>query len=306
MDIRYIQSFVAVIECGSIAEAARRLDMTAAAVAARVHSLEENLGTPLIQRSGRTVRPTAEGVKVLESAQAVLRAVRDMRAVAQDGDAQVGELRLGVFVSAMVSVLPSLLQRVYAAYPHASIYVEPGASIELCRKVGAGELDVAIVVEPQFAVPKSCEWHALTEEPLVVVAPLALAGRDAHELLKTEPFIRYDRSVLGGQLVDRYLRDHNIHPRQRLEINGLLAIAALIDKGLGVSLLPDWPSMWSGGLAIARIALPDRAPVRRIGLVTARHSPHVSLARAFAREAVELFRPVSNQALQPQLQQESR
>ncbi len=213
------------------------------------------------------------------------------RSVAQDGRTELGELRVGVFVSAMVSLLPSLLQRVYAAYPGFRIFVEPGASVELCRKVGTGELDIAIVVEPQFTIPKTCEWRILTEEPLVVVAPASMAGRDAHELLRAEPFIRYNRSVLGGQLVERYLRDHDLHPRQRLEIDGLLAIAALVDKGLGVSLLPDWPSLWTSGLAIARIALPDRAPVRRIGMIIARHTPRLPLAQAFAHEAAELFSP---------------
>ncbi|WP_186144972.1 LysR family transcriptional regulator [Burkholderia gladioli] len=291
MDIRYVQSFVAVLECGSIAEAARRLDLTATAVSARIHSLEEALGAQLVRRSGRRVVPTAEGLKILDSAHAVLRSVRDMQAVAQDGRTELGELRVGVFVSAMVSLLPSLLQRVYAAYPGFRIFVEPGASVELCRKVGTGELDIAIVVEPQFTIPKTCEWRILTEEPLVVVAPASMAGRDAHELLRAEPFIRYDRSVLGGQLVERYLRDHDLHPRQRLEIDGLLAIAALVDKGLGVSLLPDWPSLWTSGLAIARIALPDRAPVRRIGMIIARHTPRLPLAQAFANEAAELFSP---------------
>ncbi|HEX7931856.1 MAG TPA: LysR family transcriptional regulator [Paraburkholderia sp.] len=289
MDTRYVQSFVAVLECGSIAEAARRLDLTATAVAARVRSLEEDIGAPLIQRSGRFVKPTAEGLKILDSAHAVLRAVRDMQAIAQDGQTQIGELRLGVFVSAMASVLPSVLQRVYGAYPDVRIFVEPGSSVELCRKVGSGELDVAIVVEPQFAIAKTCDWLPLTEEPLVVVAHASMSGRDAHELLENEPFIRYDRSVLGGQLADRYLRDHHLHPRQRLEIDGLLAIATLVDKGIGVSLLPDWPSMWTSGLAIARIALPDRAPVRRIGLIIARQTPRYPLAKTFSRKAAELF-----------------
>ncbi|MBN3752092.1 LysR family transcriptional regulator [Paraburkholderia sp. Tr-20389] len=289
MDIRYVQSFVAVVESGSIAEAARRLGLTATAVAARIRSLEETLGAPLIQRSGRYVRPTAEGVKVLDSAQALLRAMRDMQAIAQDGQTQIGELRVGVFVSAMVSVLPSVLQRVYAHHPDMKLFVEPGSSVELCRKVAASELDVAIVVEPQFAMPKTCEWQPLTEEPLVVVAHESMVGRDAHEVLQNEPFIRYARSVLGGQLADRYLRDHHIHTRSRLEIDGLLAIATLVDKGLGVSLLPDWPSMWTSGLAITRIPLPERAPVRRIGLIMARHTPRFALVEVFAREALGLF-----------------
>ncbi|WP_244115946.1 LysR family transcriptional regulator, partial [Burkholderia cepacia] len=140
-----MQSFVVVLECGSIAEAARRLDLTATAVSARIHSLEEALGAQLVRRSGRRVVPTAEGLKILDSAHAVLRSVRDMQAVPQDGRTELGVLRVGVFVSAMVSLLPSLLQRVYAAYPGFRIFVEPGASVELCRKVGTGELDIAIV-----------------------------------------------------------------------------------------------------------------------------------------------------------------
>jgi len=135
------------------------------------------------------------------------------------------------------------------------------------------------VVEPQFAVPKTCEWQVLTEEPLVVVAHASMAGRDPHELLRTQPFIRYDRSVLGGQLADRYLRDHDIHPHQRLEIDGLLAIAALVEQGLGVALLPDWPSLWGSGMAVARI----------IGIIHATQGPCVPLAKALLEEAKTVF-----------------
>jgi DNA-binding transcriptional LysR family regulator len=297
MDIRYVQSFVAVVESGSIAEAARRLGLTATAVAARIRSLEESLGATLIQRTGRSVGPTAEGVKVLDSAHALLRAVRDMQAIAQDGQMQVGELRVGVFQSAMVSVLPSVLERVYASYPDLKIFVDTGSSVDLCKKVCSGELDVAIVVEPQFAMGKTCEWSPLTEEPLIVIAHESMAGRDAHQLLLSEPFVRYARSVLGGQLADRYLRDNDLHPRQRLEIDGLLAIATLVDKGLGVSLVPDWPSLWKSGLAIARVPLPERAPVRRIGLTIARQSPRFALVKLFAEAAATTFNRPYDDAL---------
>lgn len=289
MDIRYVQSFVAVVESGSLAAAARKLDLSAAAVAARVRSLEEELAAPLVQRSGRSVRPTAEGLKVLESAHALLRSARDMQALARDGGVELGELRLGVFVSAMTTVLPALLQGFYRHYPHASLFVEPGASVELCSKVASGELDAAVVVEPQFAVPKTCEWMALMEEPLVVIAPAGAVERDPHELLRRQPFIRYNRNVLGGQLADRYLRDHDIVPHQRLEIDSLLAIAAMVGRGLGVSLLPDWSRMWEGGDAVVKIELPDRAPVRRVGLLLARHSPRAALARMFAGQALQAF-----------------
>ncbi|WP_326544020.1 LysR family transcriptional regulator [Pseudorhodoferax sp.] len=297
MNVEFLHTFVTVIEAGSIAETARRLDLTAAAVAARLRALEDELGVALVQRSGRSVRPTEAGIKILERARSLLRDVRDLRAIATDSSL-TGELRLGLFTSALISTLPSLLQRLYAKHPELAVYVSPGGSVALCGRVSAGELDAAIVVEPQFAVPKTCEWHPLSEEPLVVVAHAGMAGRDPHELLATEPFIRYDRTVLGGQLADRYLRDHGLRPRQRLEIENLLVIAALVDKGLGVSLLPDWPSLWTSGMQLVRLPLPGPVPVRRVGLMLALQSPCIPQARALLQEARVVFAPLAAAAPQ--------
>lgn len=290
MDTRYMESFVSVVECGSLAESARRLDLTSAAVAARVHILEQEFGTPLLKRSGRALKPTAAGVKVFEGGRVWLRDLRDLQATAQSG-IPLGELRLGVFYSALNNILPPTLKRLYALYPDLSVFVAPGVSADLYRQVQAGELDAAIVVEPQFAIAKNCEWQALLEEPLVVVAPLGMAGRDPLELLRTEPFIRYDRNAVGGQLADRYLRFHGIRPRQRLEIDALMAVASLVGEGLGVSLLPDWSMLWTAGLSLARLPLPDKAPVRRSGVVWQTRGPRAVLAQTLVAEACALFAP---------------
>lgn len=288
MDTRYLQSFVAVVELGSMAEAARRLDLTPAAIAARVKALELDIGASLVRRSGRSVRPTETGLRMLDRARNLLREVRDLRAAADDG-VSLGELRMGVFASAMTGVLPPVLKRLYDKYPALSVFVAPGSSVELCRQVATGALDAAVVVEPQFTMAKGCAWSLLIEERLVVVAPEGLKDRSAHDLLTHEPFIRYDRSVLGGQLADRYLRDQGIVVRQRLEIDSLMAIAAFVGQGLGVALLPDWAPMWNGGFDIVGIALPERAPIRRVGIVWAKQGPRAALAQALLVEAQALY-----------------
>lgn len=288
MDLRYLQSFIAVVEHGSLAQAAQRLDLTPAAVAARIKALESDLGAALLKRAGRSVKATEAGIKILEHARAVLRDVRDLRVLASDS-AALGELRLGVFQSAMSSVLPPVLKRLYARFPDLTVFVSPSSSVELCRQVGMGALDAAIVVEPQYAIAKGCEWQALVAEPLVVMAHARLSGRQAHDLLSSEPFIRYDRNVLGGQLADRYLRDRGIRPRPRLEIDSLMAIAALVNQDLGVALIPDWAPMWRMGMDIVRIALPERAPVRRVGLVWGTRGPRLAMAQGFLQEARAVF-----------------
>lgn len=288
MDIEYLQSFVVVAECGSIAEAARRLDLTSAAIAARIHALEADLGVTLVTRSGRAVRLTEASLKILDLARSVLRDVRDLRTVANDGR-HLGELRVGVFFSAITGVLPPILHRLYAAHPALKVHVTYGSSVDMCRRVAAGELDAAIVVEPPFAVAKACEWQPLGKQPLVVLAPAALAGRDPHELLRTEPFIRYDRSTNAGQMVDRYLRDHGIRPQERLEVDGIQAVAAIVAQGLGVSLLPDLSAQWNRDPSLVHIPLPPPAPARPIGLLWSPQGPHAALAQAFLREARAVF-----------------
>jgi DNA-binding transcriptional LysR family regulator len=296
MNVESLHSFVTVVEAGSFAEAARRLDVTSAAVAARVHALEHELGVALIQRAGRSVRATDAGAKLLERARSILRDVRDLRTIAGNSSLP-GELRLGVFPTALIDMLPAVLQRMYAVYPDLAVFVQPSTSVQLCSLVASGELDAALVIEPQFALPKNSEWQPLTEERLVVIAHASLAAREPLSLLAEEPFIRYDRVSLGGQLADRYLRDSGIRPHQRLEIDNLFAIGALVSKGLGVSLLPNSPTLWSFGLEIATLQLSGEVPLRRVGVIRSLRGPCAPLTAELLRQAQHVFRGSSEAPL---------
>ncbi|MEO8280165.1 MAG: LysR family transcriptional regulator [Ideonella sp.] len=284
MDTHFLQSFVMVVDCGSMAEAARRLDLTPAAVAARVKSLEEGLGTALVRRAGRTVKATEAGLKVLPHARGVLRDVRDLHAIAND-DAPLGELRLGVSTSSLTGLLPPILRRLYELHPRLAVFIEPGSSSHLYHQVTTGALDAAVIVQPQFMLPKPCEWRVLVEEPLCLLAPAAMAGRDPVELLSSEPFIRYDRAMWGGRLADAYLRRLQIKPRERIEIDALNAIAAFVHQGLGVSLVPDWTPPWPEGLQVIRMELPPPVPIRRMGIVWSTQGPRAALSRTLLEVA---------------------
>jgi DNA-binding transcriptional LysR family regulator len=291
MDTRFLQSFVAVLECGSMAEAARRLDLTPAAVAARIRTLEEDLGVALVVRSGRAVKATEAGLQILDQSRSVVRSVTDLRAAAVD-QVGLGQLRIGCFFSAATSIISPVLDKLYADHPELSVFVDVGYSPDLSAKVVAGELDAAIVVEHQFAIPKACEWHSITEEPLVVIAPATFSStEDAHALLRSEPFIKYDRRIWGGRLADRYLRERDIQPRVRLEIDGLLTIANFVSRGLGISLLPDWSPMWGPNLSLTRIALPGAAPIRRISMLRTIRGPREQLVDEVLGHAMAVCRP---------------
>ena len=287
MDTRFLESFICVADCGSMAEAARRLGLTPAAVAQRIRALEGEVGAPLLTRSGRTVQPTPSGAAILAKARGLLQEVRDLRTLAT-GDAITGELRLGAISTAITGILPDVLARLTGRYPQFQLYVMPGNSIGLYEQVQAGNLDAALMVEPPFALPKACQWHVLRQEPLVVLAPASAASRDPLELLATEPFIRYDRNHWGGRLADGRLRQHGIRPRERFELDALEAIAVLVDRGLGVSLVPDWAPPWPEGLSLVKLRLPPPDTPRRIGLLWLRTSMRLRLIRALLDEATGL------------------
>lgn len=280
METHFLNTFVAVVDQGSMAAAARQLNITPAAVAQQIRALEREIGAPLIARAGRTVSVTEPGARILRRARELLRAVAELGAVAKDADT-AGELRLGAGTNALTGILPEVLARMVEHYPRINVFIKPGYSPDLHHAVQSGEVDAAIVLQAPFALPKTCAWELLREEPLVVLAPLAMAGRDPHTLLATEPLIRYDRQQWGGRLADQYLRMAGIVPRERFELNALNAIAVMVDRGLGVSLVPDWARPWPEGLNLVRMALPLPCEPRRIGVVWSRSSIRIRLVTAF-------------------------
>lgn len=285
MDTRFLESFVTVVELGSIAEAARRLNLTPAGVAQQLRSLEGEIGSPLVSRSGRTVKPTEAGLAMLEPARALLKQTRDLKAFTA-ADKIRGELRLGATQTALVGMLPGILAPLVKKYPNVEIYIVPGTSMDLYHRVVRGDLDAAMIVEPRFTIPKTCSWRTLRTEPLVTLIPGDMPEEDPHKILAREPLIRYDRNHWGGQIVDRYLRKFGIVTHDRLELDALDAIATLVDRGLGVALVPDWAPPWPAGLSIQKLAVNNNIFVRRIGLLSAHMSPRARLTRILHDESL--------------------
>ncbi len=279
MDIRFLESFVEVADCGSVAEAARRLNLTPAAVAQRLKALEQVLGQSLVGRAGRTVRPTAAGLAVLGAARRMIESARDLRAIAAS-DLPAGELRLGSTATGLTGLLPEVIASLSERYPQIEFFIRPGSSVDLYHGVVAEELDAAVIVQPPFPIPKSLEWMTLREEPLVLLLPETMETDGLAEAVAAARFIRYDRNQWGGQIVDAYLRRKRLKAREWLELDALDAIAALVSRGLGVAVVPDWPPPWPEGLRLRKVALAD-APRRKVGVLWRRAGPRIAAIRAF-------------------------
>jgi len=284
VETQFLNTFVTVVDRGSMAAAARMLHITPAAVAQQIRTLERELGAPLIARAGRTVSVTEEGARILQRARDLLRGVADLRSVANESG-MAGELRLGACPTALGGLVPDILARMVAKFPEINVFIKPGYSADLYGAVESGDLDAAMVLQAPFSLPKTCDWQLLREEPLVVLAPARMAGADPHQLLREEPLIRYDRHEWGGRQADEYLRKAGIVPRERFELNALNAIAVMVDRGLGVSLVPDWAKPWPEGISVVRLPLPEASEPRRIGMVWSRASVRLRQVNVLLDEA---------------------
>ena len=267
-----------------MSEAARRLEMTPAAVAHQLRLLERELGTRLLTRSGRTVAPTEAGHRLLERASSILRDLGDLKAAINE-DAAAGGLKLGAINTALHSLMPEILAGFVKVYPDARVEIRSDLSAGLYDAVSRGELDAAVCLHPPFALPKTLCWEQLCEEPLAVIAPAKWGQRDAHALLREEPFIRYNPRLAGGKQADAYLRRAGIVPKERFELSSLPAIAMLVDRGLGVSLAPDATVPWWRGLRVVRIPLADQPYRRRLGIIWPRASVRTRLILALVQQA---------------------
>ncbi|RJT32684.1 LysR family transcriptional regulator [Mesorhizobium waimense] len=291
MDIRFLESFLTVADCGSIAEAARRLNVTPAAVAQRIRALEVELGQTLVARVGRTVRPTAAGMAVQRHGPNLVKAARDLRAIAAD-DLPAGQLRIGATATALTGQIPEIIAALSVRVPQIEYFLMPGSSVDLYHAVLAGDLDTALIMQPHFPLPKSLGWITLRHEPLVLLAPEGLSIRDVHATIREQPFIRYDRNQWGGQIIDRYLRLHRLTVREWAELDALDAIAAFVGRGLGVALVPDWAPPWPEGLRLQKIRLKD-GEIRRMGVLWDLLGARIAAIRAFVETCQSL---AANQA----------
>ncbi len=285
MDTRFLECFVAVADSGSVAEAARRLNIAPTTLALRIRALEGELGFALMTRSGRTAKPTPAGEALALRATGILRDLRDLRTL-QDEEQPRGRLRLGVAQTAIATVLCDVLPALAQKYPELEIVVQKGSSAQVFGKLNATDVDGAFLFHPPFRLSKSFVWRPLRAECYVVIAPGDEPVADPLRLLRERPLVRYDRSLWSGQIAENYLRQQRIRPNDRIELDALDAIAVLVHRGIGVSLVPDRSLPWPEGLSIKKHVLPEPAPLRELGLLWPIASAHARLIQVVERETV--------------------
>ncbi len=264
--IRELKTLVAVAREGTFAAAAQKIGLTQAAVSAQIARLESELGLELFDRTGRSAHLNSVGYQTLQQAQELIRLYNNLGSPAPETQAPQ-RVSLGAIASVQRMLLPGALARFHQQWPNLRSRVLPGLSMELLDQVDAGEIDLAVIIHPAFALQSDLKWRPLANEPYRLLVPKKAPQEDWRELLASQPFIRYDRASFGGRQVDRFLRRMHFTPRELCELDELEAIGKLVANGVGVAIVPETVGHKAWPAGVRALDLGEHTFYRDIGLV---------------------------------------
>jgi len=253
IDLRHLRYFLAVADELHFGHAARRLHMAQPPLSQQIRRLEEEIGCPLFLRSSRSVRQTPAGKALIERARRTLQKVDDdLEAVRSVARGEVGVLKIGFVGSAMLTSLPSILDRYRRLYSRVQIHLNELHTSQLIEALREGAVDAALARDAGAMEDLHAE-HAFVEPFVAVVPrkhPLAVRRTIPISRLRDEPFVWFPRSAgnYAWENAIRLLEQQGFHPNIVQEAPQWLTVVRLVGAGFGVTI---------GPASVAQIASPE-------------------------------------------------
>lgn len=264
--LRALECFVAVVDAGSVTAGAAQLHLSQPALSHQLSSLETEIGTPLLDRLPRGVRPTPAGRALLDDARAALavadRIVRTGRALAEGRE---GRLRVACAESMTVPLLAPTLRKWTRKYPHIGLDLTESTSADaMVDSLSNGDVDLAVGPAPTDFTGVS---HEIGTEDVVTVIPEGLDLADKRAIswddLAGRPIVHYHPSNGLRGWFDSVATAHGIELDAVTHTRNATTAAQLAHAGLGIALVPTTalPSRFAG------IVKPLLPPLRRTVVV---------------------------------------
>lgn len=243
MDIRNLTTFIQVAESGSFTRAAETLGYSQPTISVQIKQLENELGIQLFDRIGHTVRLTDPGRNVLLHAQRICHMCQEMTLSTAQPSTPNGLIRLATADSMCAPLLKHGFASFKEQYPNISLKVTTAGTSELFRMLDHNEVDLVCTLDSHIY---NTNYVIAAEERVglhFVVSssdPLAQNGcPDFHQLLN-RPFLLTEKGMSYRRLMDDMLAQYSIEVQPTLEIGRADIICSLVEKGAGISFLPDY------------------------------------------------------------------
>jgi DNA-binding transcriptional LysR family regulator len=240
MEIAQLETFLAVATYGGFHRAAAALRVSQPAVSARIHALEDSLGTRLFERAPGSFSLSPAGKILRSHAEQLLRQVAIAReAVHELRPAAGGALPIAASLSICTYLLPNVLKKYQTAHPEIVVSVRSGNSAQVLKMVLDGEVDFGLARSLHHP---EVETISLRDDPLMLVGhprhPASAKRKLSLEELDSLPLIAYDRGSSDWTLMNGLFRRASLLPNVVLEVETIETCKRMVLRRLGVAFLP--------------------------------------------------------------------
>ncbi|MGC6588884.1 LysR family transcriptional regulator [Paenibacillus sp. Dod16] len=239
MSINKFKVLLKVVELGSLTQAAEVMGFTQSGVSHMISSLEDEFGFSLLIRNRSGAKLTTNGEEILKTIREILKWNEHLeQQVASIHGIELGTIHIGTFTSVGVHWLPGIIQDFQRDYPHIEIRLVEGDYREIEDWIAEGKIDCGFL-----SLPTSDTFDAipLHQDPMLVLLPMEhpLSSEDSITLsqIENEPFIMPSKG--SDYDVNRMLEKARIKPDIKYTLGDDYAIMAMVEKGLGISILPE-------------------------------------------------------------------
>ena len=231
LDLELLRSFVSVVEAGGFTRAGERVHRTQSTVSQQIKRLENDVGQPLLHRTGKDVTPTEAGEKLLSYARRLLSLAEEARDVVAR-PAHDGAVKLGIPEDFAAYRLAKLLAAFSRAHPALRLDVRADQSIYLKRDLDRGELDLALFKRDAgekggiAAWPERVHWVTSKSHPV-------------DSKTNSVPLIGFPAGCLYRRRAIHALESAGRSWHMAYTSSSLAGIQAAIAAGMGLSILSE-------------------------------------------------------------------
>ncbi len=261
MELRHLRYFSAVAESGSFTAAARRLHVAQSSLSEQIADLEEELGGPLLDRSGRQVRLTAMGTVFLVEARKTLEAADRAIEIARSSmRGEWGTLSIGFFLWGAGGFFPRMIREYRRRSPGIRLSLLEMSAVEQVEALEQGRIDVGLTRPPEAAAQRILHSELLFRDPVVaaVRSDHPLAGRrvTVRDLARERLVLveRRSNSLLFDSVLSMFAAE-GLTPDIVNASSTWSGILTLVEAGEGVALVPSGVKhLRTRGLSFCRLS----------------------------------------------------
>ena len=233
------QAFVKAVEKGSFTKAAEDLNYAQSSISKMIADLEADWGVVLLERNKKGVCLTSSGKQILPFARRIINDCSELDGyIKQMNGVETGIVRIGTFASVAINLLPDIFIEFQKAYPGIEYELLLGDYTEVECWIEDGRVDCGFLCMPTSA---SLDTILVKKDEYKVVLPAEhpLADKKVVSIkdLNGQPFMLLEHGKKTE--ISSILEENNVHPNIRFTTWEDFAIMAMVEKGLGIAILPS-------------------------------------------------------------------